>query len=341
MAGESVFTNSREPRDEPRPRLIVWQITSKEGTLAGAHSDNASIEESAEELTTHECLLILDSISRLSKSIVVLTGSDPLLRPDLYEIVEYGYALGLKMVIETPGLSISDDILRKFHTLGPRIFRIVLNDNIMEDMDTRFRISNTFLTIENNVKRLKEAGYEIHFGATVEHPDVRDLAFKLDYAIRHAAKGLYCHLCFRNHNGNSSDPEDELQRQDEMIARISALKKFIPKNMYFSPQCIKYMYHAPEQYSDVEPNNNGDKPASEWVHLCLAGKTFAFINSVGKVQACLGLPFECGDLCENGYDFKMIWQNSELFHQLRSRERTHRDTQSELGKLHEHQSHNV
>ena len=50
---------------------------------------------------------------------------------------------------------------------------------------------------------------------------------------------------------------------------------------------------------------------------CLGGQGFAFISHVGIVQICGFLDFPAGNLKENGFDFKWVWENSPLFHEMR------------------------
>ena len=49
---------------------------------------------------------------------------------------------------------------------------------------------------------------------------------------------------------------------------------------------------------------------------CLGGKSFAFISSSGKVQACGFLEIECGDIRKDA--FSKIWHSSLVFDRLRN-----------------------
>ena len=296
-----MYHNNDEYHEEFRPRLIIWSLTA---------SRNG--EEKDQALSTNECMVILDSIARLSKPIVILTGPAILHRPDIYEILAYGYAVGLKVIIESDAVDITEDVLRKLHSFGPRVLRVAIDDLIREGNEDRYETDPGYLTLEKNLQRLKEAGFEIHLCITVNKPDERNLAFNLDFALRHSARGLYCHLSFDCENGGETVPTDQL------IMRISELKRYIPENVYFSPQCLKYGLRHTIDGDDASLDLRTVESDDGWTYWCLAGRTFAHIDHVGVVHVCAGQHQPCGNLRSNGYDFKEIWDGSEVYRRLRT-----------------------
>jgi MoaA/NifB/PqqE/SkfB family radical SAM enzyme len=316
----SMSANATTIQDECRPRLIVWQLMP--WAEVPALSVGATAEGAGGFLTQHECLLVIDSIARLSKSILVLTGQHLTRRTDLVEIVGYGTALGLKMIVELRPEELSQEVLESLKQFGPRTIRIVLDGSIVEDMDTRYRQSPAFARLEKTVQRVRDSGYELHFSLNITKPDVRALSFNLDYAFRRAAKGLYCHLRFHE------DGEVRARRRggadgaiDDFIAKISELKPLLPSQMYFSPQCIKYSPFQPDDQDGLDIPE-GEEQTPRWVHTCLAGRSFAFITERGKVFLCGGLPVQCGDLRACGFDFRQIWMDSPTFHAMREERRS-------------------
>ena len=305
--------DARVPRTEYRPRLIIWQLVGGEFTRP---------------FSTRECLLTIDSIARTARSIVVLTGNHLMRRDDLFEIVSYGSATGLKMIVEVQPEELTPEVLRQYGRFGAKVFRVVLDGEIIEDTDTRYKQSKAFSVLEDAVLRLREAGYEIHFTVTVlvSESNLRELAFKHDFAVRRSANGLYCHLHYKAPQKKAK--KGALSGLHEVIREIAKMKRFSPRNMYVSPQCVRYGVRpegTPEAIGEGHARAEGN-----WMHLCLAGKTFAYINPEGKVQLCIGLPATCGDLRANGYDFEELWVNSPLFQKLRDQGLSCDDTRSEF-----------
>ena len=99
-----------------RPRLIVWQLTQPE-------SEDDKNGAPGDVLTPNERHLILEGIARTAKPIVVLTGDCLPQRQDIFELVEYGIALGLKMIVEAKPGDFSGETMRRYAGFGPKIFR--------------------------------------------------------------------------------------------------------------------------------------------------------------------------------------------------------------------------
>ena len=55
----------------------------------------------------------------------------------------------------------------------------------------------------------------------------------------------------------------------------------------------------------------------------MGGQSFAFISHVGVLQICGFLDAACGDIRQAGYDFKKIWDTSEVFRQMRDLDAYH------------------
>ena len=291
------------------PRLIIWQLTRLE---------DLSTDYSA-DLSLNECLRIIDSITHLSKPIVIFTGPKITSRSDLYEIVGYGHALNLKTIIELAPEELTPDMIQRFRSFGLRIFRIVMDDCIEEDIDTRFKQSPKFFKLESVIHSLRKIGMEIHLSDIITKPNLRQLSYYLDYALRCNAQGLYCHLRFDKNVPEVAMCDSLTQSLDEYIGNISEMKSLVPSDMYFSPQCIKYFPISLDDFIDFDFSST-EHP--RWVHSCQAGKSFTFISETGKVYVCSTRCKECGDLRKNGYDFYKIWDEAEIFNLLRSYSRT-------------------
>lgn len=277
-------------------------------------------------------MLTIDGISRTSKPIVVLTGNALATRTDLFDIVEYGVAVGLKMIVEARPGNLTENILQEYKRFGPRVFRIILDGDIIEDPDTRYRQSARFCALESCISRMRASGFEIHLSISTGTLDARQLAFYHDYAFRKAAEGLYFHLSAGDPNGGS--PTVVESDREEILRAIATMKTWSPAAMYNSPQCIKYVF---EPEASVEsPNGRAGRNASSgvWQPWCQGGKTFAFISGEGEVQVCPGLSkVPAGQLRSCGYDFRRIWQSAGVFQCLRENLRSCRQTREALDSL--------
>lgn len=287
-----------------RPRLIIWEIACS--CLEG----NSSIKK----FNTKECFTIMDSIAEISKPIIVLASNysenskcDPLDRADIVDILLYGNSLGLKMIVETSGEKLTPDLRSVLKTIGTKCIRILINDHIKEDIESKFVQNEKFNKLDNLINQLKSEGFEIQLGIVLNSFNERELLFIVDYAVQKSSKGIYFHL----QNPKSSSKLKKISyNKEEAINWIANQKKLLPDDMYFSPQCIKYGIKHKEDEENAETTNHT-------THWCLSGKTFAYINGKGEVQICNSIKNVCGDLRKTNLSFAQIWYNSEIFNWLR------------------------
>jgi MoaA/NifB/PqqE/SkfB family radical SAM enzyme len=54
-------------------------------------------------LTNEEGLALLDDLASMGQMVLILTGGEPLLRDDIFELTEYGTKLGLRVVMAVNG----------------------------------------------------------------------------------------------------------------------------------------------------------------------------------------------------------------------------------------------
>jgi len=98
---------------EPKPRLVAWEITRK-CNLHCAHC-RASAEscQYEGELSSQECFALIDDIIGLGRPILILTGGEPLMRDDFFDIAKYAADRGLRVVVGSNGTLITEEIAMK------------------------------------------------------------------------------------------------------------------------------------------------------------------------------------------------------------------------------------
>ena len=78
-------------------------------------------------LSTQEAFGVIDQIRATGKPVVVLSGGEPLLREDIYDIARYGTEQGLRMVMGTSGYLIDQVTATKLNEAGIRAVAISLD----------------------------------------------------------------------------------------------------------------------------------------------------------------------------------------------------------------------
>ena len=90
------------------PLLLIWETTRSCGLACRHCRASAELGRSPDELTTEEGGALIDAVAAMGTPIMILSGGDPLNRPDLETLVARGKSRGLRMgtiPAATPGLT--------------------------------------------------------------------------------------------------------------------------------------------------------------------------------------------------------------------------------------------
>ena len=121
---------------ERRP-IIVWNIT-RTCNLRCVHCySDSDARKYPGELSTEEAKRVIDDLASFRVPALLFSGGEPLLRPDLLELLEYATGKGLRITLSTNGTQIDGIIAAKLKALGLSYIGISL-DGIGETND-RFR----------------------------------------------------------------------------------------------------------------------------------------------------------------------------------------------------------
>src|SRR6201981_1447812 len=88
---------SVKPRDfHVRPMIVIWEMTQACDLNCVHCRANAQPLRHPLELSTAEAFHLIDQIAEMRVPLFVLTGGDPLKRPDLMPIVQYACRRGVR-----------------------------------------------------------------------------------------------------------------------------------------------------------------------------------------------------------------------------------------------------
>ncbi len=117
--------------------VVVWNMTRR-CNLKCVHCYSQSRDEAyPDELTTAEGKALIDDLAAFSCPVILFSGGEPLMRPDLPELVRHAANRGVRAVISTNGTLITGDFARTFKEFGLSYVGVSL-DGLRETHD-RFR----------------------------------------------------------------------------------------------------------------------------------------------------------------------------------------------------------
>ncbi|RDI45052.1 mycofactocin radical SAM maturase [Nocardia mexicana] len=282
------------------PICLTWELTYA-CNLSCVHCLSSSGRRDPRELTTAECLGLIDEFERMQVFYVNIGGGEPTVRPDFWELVDYatGHHVGVKF--STNGIRITPDAARRIAASGYVDVQISL-DGATEAVNDAVRGAGSYRTAVTAMERLASAGvYDFKLSVVV----TRQNAGQLD-AFRAIADlfGAQLRLTRLRPSGRGADTWDELhptaQQQRDLYDWLRDHGESVLTGDSF--------FHL-SGYGESLPGLN----------LCGAGRVVCLIDPVGDVYAC---PFAIHDRFRAGNvrtagGFETVWRDSELFTELR------------------------
>lgn len=98
--------------------VVAWNITRKCNLFCAQCYAEARNTDFPGELTTEEAKAVLDDLAEFEVPAVLWSGGEPLMRPDLFELIEYANSLGLRSALSTNGTLLTPEVARKAEECG-------------------------------------------------------------------------------------------------------------------------------------------------------------------------------------------------------------------------------
>jgi MoaA/NifB/PqqE/SkfB family radical SAM enzyme len=215
-----------------------------------------------EELSTEEGKMLIDQLAELSKPVLILSGGEPLMREDIYELAKYGTEKGLKMAMGTNGTLITDAVAKKLVESGVLSVAISM-DSARPEVHDNFRgVKGAWGRAIEGVKACQRNGISVRFNTTFTQENFGEIEDILELAD---GLGLLdVQLFFLVPTGRGKEVEDITpEMYEQMIEDV--LVKYADHPMTVKPTC------AP-QFMRIADNLGQD--TSRWTRGCIAGMSY-------------------------------------------------------------------
>lgn len=158
---------------EKRP-VVVWNMTRR-CNLKCVHCYSQSQNKTyPDELTTTEGKALIDDLAAFSCPVILFSGGEPLMRPDLPDLVQHATDRGIRSVISTNGTLITGDFARTFKKFGLSYVGVSL-DGLRETHD-RFRgVRGAFDNAMTGIRTCMAEGIKVGIRFTINRRNATDI----------------------------------------------------------------------------------------------------------------------------------------------------------------------
>lgn len=181
------------PASDPfadRPFLVFWEVT-RACALACKHCRaEANPRRSPDELNTAESLKLVKQLGELAPPMLILTGGDPMMRRDIFDLIRAADAEGLRVGLSPAATARLGNInFDELRDAGVARMSLSLDGATKQTHDTFRQVAGTFDRTIAAVHRARDAGISLQINTTLTQSNLqefdafRDLMFELRPAM--------------------------------------------------------------------------------------------------------------------------------------------------------------
>jgi len=301
----------------PQLRMVAWELT-RGCNLACVHC-RASAERGPYpgELTTEECFRVMDGIAFISKPVIILTGGEPLLRTDIFDLTRYGSNKGFRMVMATNGTLITRENAREMKASGIQRISVSLDGPDAETHDSFRKVKGAFEGSLRGIEIARQADLPFQINTTITKMNLHLIPDILRLAVDLGAVAHHIFLLVPTGRGKElRDQEISALDYEKTLHWFYEQTDQVP--LQLKATCAPHYYRILRQRAKKEGKKMTLKEhgLDAMTRGCLGGISFCFISHRGQVQPCGYLELNCGDVREK--TFREIWASSGIFQNLRN-----------------------
>ncbi|MBI4495652.1 MAG: 12,18-didecarboxysiroheme deacetylase [Deltaproteobacteria bacterium] len=159
---------------EDKKPVVVWNM-GRRCNLRCVHCYSQSRDqEYSGELSTAEGERLIEDLARFGSPVILFSGGEPLLRPDLIPLARLATGLGMRAVISTNGTLITEQVAGELKRLGLSYVGVSLDG--MRETNDRFRgLEGAFEAALNGIRRCQQAGIKVGLRFTMNRRNAADI----------------------------------------------------------------------------------------------------------------------------------------------------------------------
>ena len=294
------------------PHLVAWE-TTRQCPLACRHCRAAAGTVRAEhELTTAEGLRLIDSLAALPVRLLILTGGEPMMRPDIYDLARAAASRGMRVVMAPCGALLTDTTAARLKESGISAISISIDASNAADHDAFRGVNGAFDTALRGLRCARHAGLAIQINTTVSRLNIAQLPAMLDLAEREGAATLDCFFLVPTGRGKQlKDLQLDAGQVEQTLQWIADQD---------GQHAVKLKTTCAPQMARVRAQRGARQAHGAPTGGCMAGRGFLFVSHTGIVQPCGFLDLPCGDVRTFDFDMKSLLEASDDLRRLGSLE---------------------
>jgi len=312
-----------------RAYAVSWNLTRRCNLFcAHCYMSAAPGADDVGELSTDECRRVMADIARVNpRAFLILTGGEPLIRKDLYELAARGRDHGFTVVVGTNGVLLREKQARLLREHGVQGASLSLDSTDPARHDAFRHLPGAWQGAVRAAGALRAEGLDFSLHMSVTDWNVGEIPAMIDLARELGARVLNLFFLVRTGRGEALTDITPAQYEEILthLARVQGVGDDAPPAPFEDPWSVpagragglliraKCAPHFRRILWQLDP---GSPLLANYAHgSCPAGKYYCRITPEGDVTACPYMPVSAGNLRQVG--FAELWERGRVFTDLR------------------------
>jgi radical SAM protein with 4Fe4S-binding SPASM domain len=307
--------------------VVAWNINSQCNLSCKHCYSNSTAAKKDETLTTKEAFSLIDQLADFKVPVLLLSGGEPLLRPDLFKLIKKAKSRNLRVVISTNGTLLTEKMVQELKSMGVSYIGISLDG--LEAVNDEFRGKNgAFKAALEGIRNCQKYEQKVGLRFTINQENYQEIDELFELIEKENIPRIcFYHLVYSGRGENIKEAELSDQNKKNTIDKI------INWTQYFIDQgkpkeILTVDNHTDGAYLYLKVKKNYPKRAKYIYNQLLksggnrSGSAIANIDHQGNVFADQFSRFiTLGNIRENS--FSEIWKNpkNNFLNKMRNRKK--------------------
>lgn len=339
----------------PPLRLLFWETTAG-CNLECVHCRRLDVshELMKTDMTTEQAGRMIDDLAGFARCILVFSGGEPLMRPDVFELAAHARDKGLLIALASNGTLINRRVAERIAETGFHRVSVSLDGADAKTHDGFRKLPGSFQQALDGLAHLHEVGVSTQVNCTIAKHDAHQLADVLRLAESVGAEAMHYFLLVPVGCGEQI-ADDQMLDAPAVETRLREIYELTEgTELQVKATCAPHYYRIIRQEAKARgkpmpkrqdhpsaaghpgagpppgagqppstgaghPGAAGDAEASAAMGAvtkgCLAGTAVCFVSHEGDVFPCGYLPVPAGNVTRQS--IADVWASSDVFTKLR------------------------
>ncbi|MCZ0861305.1 radical SAM protein [Methanocorpusculum sp. MG] len=318
----------RRPFVPGAPFQVVWDVTHR-CNLRCRHCYASAGKALDDELTTEEALHLIDRLAKLGVAVIAFSGGEPLVRPDILQLISHARDQGIYVALATNGTLITPKRADELRKAGAEYVQISIDGADAKTHDEFRGIPGAFDRTIEGVKNAVAAGFFVNISTTATKENYDQIPKIIDLCSDLGVNWVMAYNFVPTGRGQDMMEKDlSPQEREELLHMLYEKNRTSDcQVLTTAPQfarvalqqsCAGGQMMVPTHFCNQEVNESL-LGLTEFVGGCGAGRFYMAIRANGDIDPCVFFPKTVGNVRTS--DLEELWRHDPLFTDLRNKDK--------------------